>query len=298
MSGIWLQVILANHKSQKMENIVQVMPIFRIDAPSAEDLDAFHRDGFVAYPAVFSDEGLKSFVDEIHSRVQVTDYFNDNKGKPDEHGVNVRPWNNKGPWSDQLFDAPLVTALLRAIIGENFQFCHSTMHIKMRGGKGVHAHMDHHHWFHNNPINIAERDNWYVQMLYYPNGFKGGDASLAVIPGSHRIVPVPGKQTQYDTLEEMLEGVGSEQAGRELKVKHFELPPGSMVCLNARTYHAVTPKPLDSPQEYRIFCNYIFKEAGPPHRHTQVIPPDWLEDVSPERQKLFDREPYTEVCWE
>ena len=53
-------------------------PIFRINTPSAEDLSSFHRDGFVVYPAVFSDEGLYGFVDEIHSRRQVIDFFKKN----------------------------------------------------------------------------------------------------------------------------------------------------------------------------------------------------------------------------
>jgi hypothetical protein len=78
---------------------------------------------------------------------------------------------------------------------------------------------------------------------------------------------------------------------------HLELPPGSFVYLNARMFHGVDPKPLDSPEPYRIFLIDIFKEAGPPHRYTQEIPQSWLDSASPDRAKLFDREPYTETCW-
>ncbi len=282
-----------------MENTVRVKPIFKIDAPSAEDLAAFHRDGYVAFPAVFSDEGLKGFLDEIHSREQVIELFKKNDDELNKmtspYRMGIRPWNNKGPWSDQLFDAPLVTALLRATIGKAIHFCHSSLNISLRGCGGIRAHMDHHHWLHNNPVNLAERDKWYIQMLYYPNGFKRGDTNIVVVPGSHLSIPTTDR---YAKLEELLDGKYDEQAGRELKLKHLELPPGSMVFLNARTFHAVSPKPLDSQQEYRIFVPYIFKEAGPPHRYTQSIPPEWLESTSPERKKLFKRESFTEGCWE
>ena len=278
-----------------MKELSKKKSIFRIDEPSADDLAAFHRDGYVAYPGVFTDEGLTGFTDEILSREQVVEFFKKNNEHSNELRMDVRPWNNKGPWSDQLFDAPLVTALLRSIIGNAYQFCHSTMHIKMRGSGALRAHMDHHHWFHNNPVNLAERDKWYIQMLYYPNGFKVGDTSLSVVPGSHLSMP-----TTDPYLSVLLDGnfdEFDEKIRRDAKLKHLELPPGSMVCLNARTIHAAEPKPLDSPQEYRIFVNYIFKEAGPPHRHTQAIPPEWLVSASPEREKLFLREPYTEECW-
>jgi hypothetical protein len=286
-------------KADKMQDKSQGTPIFRMEEPSADDLAAFHRDGYVAFPAVFSDDGLKGFLDEILSREQVIELLKKNDDGlnqlPSPYRLDVRPWNNKGPWSDPLFDAPLVTALLRAAIGEAIHFCHSTLHLSLRGCSGIRVHMDHHHWLHNNPVNLAERDKMYVGMLYYPNGFNRGDTNLAVVPGSHLSIPTTDR---YANLEELLEGKYDVQAGREFKLKQLQLPPGSMVFLNGRTFHAVSPKPLDSPQAYRIFVNYIFKEAGPPHRFTQPIPPEWLESANPERQKLFQREPYAEGCWE
>ena len=64
---------------------------------------------------------------------------------------------------------------------------------------------------------------------------------------------------------------------------------------NAKRYHAVAPKPIDSPQEYRLFVNYIFKEPGTPLRNTQVIPSEWIKRASPERRKLFQREAYSQA---
>jgi hypothetical protein len=166
------------------------------------------------------------------------------------------------------------------------------MNLALRGAGRVAFHQDHHHWFHQNPVNLAEREKGYIQVLYYPNGFTRGDRSLSVIPGSHRVSPSPDV-----TPEALLRGDFNARAGRELAVVDLELPPGSMVYLNARTFHGVAPKPMDSPQPYRIFVIDIYKEAGPPHRHTQEIPSGWLERATPERKRMFTREAYTPECW-
>ena len=271
-------------------------PIFRIDAPSSEDLDAFHRDGYIVFPEVFTDTGLAGLIDEVLHYDPVEEFLrslDDERNEEDNKKVYfIRPWNDRGKWSDQLIDAPLVTALLHATIGPDYHFCHSAMNVAARGAKPLGFHMDHHHWYHSNPVNLAERDKWYIQILYYPNGFTRGDRNLAVIPGSHRVVP-----TEDVTPEKLLAGEFNDQAGRELAAKRLELPPGSMVYLNTRMYHSAEPKPLDSPQAFRLFVIDIFKEAGPPHRYTQEIPPEWIERAGPERKKLFQREAYSPECW-
>ena len=47
--------------------------MFRIDAPSAEDLIAFHSDGYIVCPAVLTDKGIAGLTDEILSHEQVID---------------------------------------------------------------------------------------------------------------------------------------------------------------------------------------------------------------------------------
>lgn len=121
------------------------------------------------------------------------------------------PWNNKAHWGHQLFDAPLATALLRSIIGNAYHFCHSTMHIKLHGCKSVGPHRDHLHWFNDNPVNLADRDKWYVQMLYYPTGFKKGGTNLSVVPGSNLCTPTE----RHANIEELLKEKSDEEAGRE-----------------------------------------------------------------------------------
>lgn len=270
--------------------------MFRIETPPQEAIDAFHENGYAVFPAVFTDAGLAALTDEILSRQQVVEFLAKpaaelaNLPKPNRFGE--RPWSDKGPCAKQLFDAPLVTALLQTVIGTEYHFCHSLFNVHMRGARGLGFHQDHHHWNHENPANLAERHKWYIQMLYYLNGFRRGDGSLSIIPGSHLISPLEV------TPEQLLTEEYGRRAGHRFKIDHLELPPGSMVFLNARVFHGVASKPLDSPQRYRLQTNFIFKEAGPPHLHTQAIPPEWLEDASPHRQKLFQRQPYTPGCWE
>lgn len=265
--------------------------LFRLQAPSPEDMVSFHEDGYLALPDVLGDEALGGLIDEILAHETVAEFLS--KPEPErEAGLGIRNWDNKQFWSDQLFDAPFVSALLQALNSDGFHFCHSTIGLTSRGAERLRFHQDHHHWNHDNQINIEERDRWYIQMLYYPVGFTRGDAELYVIPGSHRVAPLP-----HVTGESLLVGEHDEEAERHLDFRALELPPGSMVFLNARCFHGVSPKPAYSTQEYRILFNYVFKEIGPPHRYTQPIPPHWLEGASAYRRSLFDREAYSPEIW-
>ncbi len=266
---------------------------FRFDVPSKDAIKYFHRDGYVAFHDAMTDEAREGLVEEIITSQPVADFLNASpEERENETQYFIRPWNDRGQWGDAFIDAPLVRALLAATIEPDYHFCHSAMNLAMRASPRVPFHQDHHHWKHENPINHAERHRYYIQILYYPNGFKKGDRSLSVIPGSHRVAPI-----QEATPEAMLSGAYDTEAGRKLECVHLELPPGSFVYLNARMFHGVEPKPLDSPQAYRIFTIDIFKESGPPHRYTQAIPQEWIDRADPERTKMFDREPYTEDSW-
>lgn len=268
--------------------------LFRLSTPSNQDIESFHNDGYIAYPDIFTDDGREGLIEEITHQFKPTRQYIEalENGEKPERSYFIRPWNERRAYSDRLIDDPFITALLRATIGDAYHFCHSAMNIAPRGIGPVQFHQDHHHWKHENPINHAERDNYYIQILYYPNGFTQGDRNLKVIPGSHKVAPTPEA-----TPERMLAGEYDDEAGQKLDEKRLDLPPGSMVYINARIFHGVEAKPVDSPQLYRIFVIDIFKEAGPPHRYTQHIPAEWLENPTPYRKKLFTRDGYVEGCW-
>ncbi len=268
--------------------------LFRLDKPSTDDLDSFRDDGYIFFPDVLKDDARASLIDEIYTNDDVRRYLDAREKAPDAepNSYFVRPWNERGPIGHQLIDDPFVTALLQTTIGADYHFCHSALNLAPRGIGPVPFHQDHHHWKHENSVNHAERDKYYIQILYYPNGFKRGDRNLKVIPGSHLVAP-----TAEATPERMLAGDYDAEAGRKLVELPLEVAPGSVVYINARIFHAVDAKPVDSPQPYRIFNIDIFKEAGPPHRYTQEISPEWIEGADPYRKKLFLRDAYTDDCW-
>ena len=267
---------------------------FRLDTPSAADLDSFHNDGYIFFPDVLKEESRENLVDEIYANDEVCEYIEARETDPDAEPRSyfTRPWNIRGPIGHQLIDDPFVTALLRETIGPDYHFCHSALNLAPRGIGPIPYHQDHHHWKHENPVNHAERDKYYIQILYYPNGSKRGDRNLKVIPGSHLVAP-----TEEATPERMLTGDYDAEAGRKLAELRLDVAPGSMVYINARIFHAVEAKPIDSPQPYRIFNIDIFKEAGPPHRYTQEIPTEWIESADAYRKKLFLRDAYADDCW-
>ncbi len=277
--------------------------LFRLPGPSEADIESFHNDGYIAFPDVFTDQARESLIGEIEGLERVREYVGQLQSMSGEpKAFFIRPWNDRGPYSDQLIDDPFINALLTATIGSNYHFCHSALNVAPRGIGPLRYHQDHHHWKHENPVNLAERDKYYVQILYYLNGFTLGDRNLKVIPGSHRIAPTedaaPDRARASEFPSRLLAGEFDAEAGRLLREKRLELPPGSMVYINARIFHGVEPKPIDSPQPYRIFNIDIFKEAGPPHRYTQEIPSEWLARADAHRKGLFLREAYREGCWE
>ena len=267
------------------------MNLFRIRTLDKNDLEAFHRDGYLVFPDVLTCEAREGLITEMLSIKSVVEFFNKTAsdlqrlGKP--FRLSVKPWNEKGRWSFNLLDAPFVRTLLHEIIGTTCHFCHSSLAVSCPGAKGIQFHQDHHHWFNDSPLNHRERNRWYLQMLYYPNGFNKGDGCLSVLPGSHQASPL-------DFPAERL----AENDFGPFEPEDLEVPPGTMVLLNARVFHRVSPQHENSTQKYRLFTNYIYKEAGPPHLNTQKIPRHWLKGATAFRKTLLQRPPYSPGCWD
>ena len=268
--------------------------LFRIDGPTEANVKSFHEDGYIFFPDILKDGSRKALINEIENSKEVQAYLNSANyaDTTEPQPYFVRPWNERGIVGHALIDDPFITRLLQKTIGDHYHFCHSALNIAPRGVGPGKYHQDNHHWNHEYPINHHEREKYYIQILYYPNGFKKGDRNLKVIPGSHHVKP-----TDEEIVEKMLAGTYDKIVGRTLKEVRLSAPPGSMVYLNARMFHAIESKPFESPQAHRIFNIDIFKEVGPPHRYTQKIPSAWLENATPYRMQLFSRLPYTDDCW-
>ena len=87
--------------------------LFRQSGPSPADLESFHNDGYIAFPNVFTDRARESLIKEIEGLDQVREYvqqLESYRGEPKSYFI--RPWNERGPYSDQLIDDPFIASLL------------------------------------------------------------------------------------------------------------------------------------------------------------------------------------------
>ncbi|MFY0534282.1 phytanoyl-CoA dioxygenase family protein [Nannocystis pusilla] len=245
--------------------------MFRLERPAPEHLEQFHEHGFVSFPGVLTDAGRLGLTGEIFATPAVQEFLRApaaaRAGGPRPHRLSLVPWLDLGVWGERLFDAPFVSALLGAVIGARWHFCHAQLRVSLRGARGLGYHHD------NLPVVLAERDRWYVQMLYYPEGFTRGDASLRVVPGSHKIREWREEHQPYGpTLREgslpLLDELYAGQVGRPLRAQELELPPGSLVVLDGRTLHAVSPKPSHSPQAMRTVVISCSRNRGASPQYT------------------------------
>ena len=277
-------------------------PIFRRKLLSAHELqnfeDMLERDGFVLLDGCLTEDGAAGLAAELLKHPDYRAWADGGEGNRgqvrggDNPRYGMRPWNDKGPWSVQLFDAPLVRQLLGATMRRPYHICHTTFSVGHPGAQPIGFHQDHHHFNHRAPVNLYGRDGHYVQMLYYPHGFNQFDGGLEVLPGSHKVEPEEYKAAlAREGIHDMADAPATatnparphlpKAISAKFGLKPLALPsasPGSMVFLNARCYHGVAAQMRGSPLPYRLFVNMIFKEGdgtpsgGPPHRAPQALP--------------------------
>ncbi len=113
---------------------VELGPLFRLSGPSEADIDSFHNDGYIVYPDVLTDRARGNLIAEIMEYAPVRRYLDaseQNRGEPKSYFI--RPWNERGLFSDRLIDDPFITSLLQSTIGDDYHFCHSALNIAPRG---------------------------------------------------------------------------------------------------------------------------------------------------------------------
>lgn len=300
------------------EDADRTMRVLRRDAHTTEEMEAFHRDGYVIFPGIMYDGARATFHDELLGIEQTFDasgpceisaprYLAMSEGQraqardprnsiaPHQFGP-LRNWDCKGPVSDALMDAPLPMGFLEAIMGPKFNLCHCSMNITSRGhaqrlppdifpplhqdaGASTTDRIASYKSQQSQFDNYSEeRDDWYISCFYYVDGLQAGDGSLCVVPGSHRLPPV---QTVPGTLSTAEAGARLEALIVEhgLVPQMLDLPPGSLIIHNSMCYHGVEPKPSDAEKEHRVFADYIYKSYQYPRARTQPIPLEWLTSV-------------------
>ena len=108
--------------------------LFRLPSPTKADIDSFHNDGYIAYPDVLSDDARENLIAEITEYEPVRHCLNAMEtGSGESNSYSIRPWNERGLYSDRLIDDPFIASLLQSTIGDDYHFCHSAMNIAPRG---------------------------------------------------------------------------------------------------------------------------------------------------------------------
>ena len=89
---------------------IPAMNPFRIDAPSADHLARFDEEGFISFEDAMRDEFRDALIDEVLARNPVREFLSGaGRGRlADPTRYFERPWNDRGPFSDALIDAPLI----------------------------------------------------------------------------------------------------------------------------------------------------------------------------------------------
>jgi len=253
------------------------MTIFNREFISKEEVAEFRDKGILIFPNVLAEASRDAIQQEILESPQVRAYLNHHESARviGDRPLRLKliPWTDQGEMSFELLLDSFVHTLLRSLIGPTYHLCHIAVRIALPGSKGVGLHQD------NRPENAAHRSRMYLQLMYYPSGASHDDGGLLFVPGSHRILDLGdfaplGPPIESTTIERLNE-LYHQQVGHSPVARKLTLLPGTLVCMDARLFHAVGPRPAGSGRPPRILLNHVFKEPGPPHRYTQAIPDHW-----------------------
>ena len=263
--------------------------LFRVGAPPEGWQREVAQQGFVLLPGALTEAAAEALTSEVLATEEAAPVVAGTAQSGSARGAHAIC----GPVADALLDAPLLRSMLGATFeGGRYEVCHTTFSVRAPGSPGGGLHQD----FFFGPAPWCERDcpHQSISVFVYPTGFSPGDCALTLIPGSPLVDPfdeaLQGPQLQNTVDNARLPTIFAERFG--LQPRELTAPPGTLVLLNCKVWHAVGDKPAKSPQPYRIFRNYIFKTVGSePHQHTQSIPPSWLRGASAHRRMLFARQP-------
>ena len=134
-------------------------PIFSREALEPAELAgfvaAFERDGFVAMPAILTAAGAQGLADEILQHPAYHAWLEEEERRASTAPAarrqggrfGLRPHNDKGPWTDQTIDAPLIQQLVSAVMAEP-QLCHTSIQVSQPGAPAGGYHQDHKHFQH------------------------------------------------------------------------------------------------------------------------------------------------------
>ena len=130
------------------------------------------------------------------------------------------------------------------------------------------------------------------RTLVYPEGssLKAG-GHLAVVPGHHLLREFISADMKQHEMEAHLAGRTHPLTGEPLRIRHLELPPGSMISFCPHMPHFVAPRKPGYGVRWGLLLAY--REPDPKRRFPCIsrgIPDLWVErHLSGETRRLFDQ---------
>jgi hypothetical protein len=172
-------------EQQQQQEQQQQEKLFTADEPPPDFLEVLDRTGCFVFPGILTPHGARQIVDEMYATKQAqtwqagagetgSDTLNiraDNmlvRGPVDEDAAaGVSLWPAPGSACFSLIDSPVVIKCLElAVPSKQFHYCHGAFGFRRPGTGGIAFHQDHHHWKHENPVNLAGRATRYIQLLW------------------------------------------------------------------------------------------------------------------------------------
>lgn len=263
----------------------------------------FAAEGYAAFPGVLSDQACEHLLEELS-----------------RHSADAR----LGPVSEALLECSFVQTLVSGLLGEQYDFCHSTCDdrapvaaflppCELEAGTSATASntmLQQEHW---QPQGIAP---WceaafshamaYLRIVFLPSGCPR-EAGLCLVPGSH-LVSAPRLAAE---LQQVLGGPATADGNSNvqallrskyrLAARDLYLPPKTIVAIDGRTWRGISSEaPVSTAIAVTPGLGIAFKLPSPPHPSTCATTAEWSiesvqADVDPYRRMLFARRAYADV---
>jgi hypothetical protein len=240
-------------------------------------MDPFAVEGYVVFPGVLSDQACDILVAEL--------------SRPMLDGP-------LGPVGEALLECSFLQALVRELLGEQYEFCHSTRHGtapapaflpphgRRGAGRGENTMLQQEHWQPEGSSPWCE-DGFshamaYVRIVVLPSGCPR-EAGLCLVPGSHR-VSAPrlaelesaggGSRADGPSVQALL------RSTYRLPARDLHLPPKTIVVIDGRTWRGTSSEaPAVATVAAAPGLGVAFKLPSPPHPSTAFLPAEWTDEA-------------------
>jgi hypothetical protein len=269
----------------------------------------FAAEGYVVFPGVLSDQACDQLVEEL------------SRSTPDEAPL--------GRVGEAILECTFVQALAREVLGEQYEFCHSTCHgaavaaafLPPHGRRSVdggdrgaatdrETMLQQEHWQPRGDPPWCEggfsHAMAYLRIVILPSGCPR-EAGLCIVPGSHRVSAA--RLADHEGMADLKPVAADENSGAQavlrsvyrLPARDLYLPSKTIVVIDGRTWRGGSSEAVAvATGAAAPGLGIAFKLPSPPHPSTSVLPAEWRHEAAQAgvadsyRRMLFARRAHTD----